>query len=61
MTPKQFHDWQTSGDTDDVMRFIDCLERADIARLIEAHPRLWIALPETLQQQIHRPAPPSDR
>ncbi|HEX42717.1 MAG TPA: hypothetical protein ENN81_11765 [Phycisphaerales bacterium] len=30
MTPKQFYDWQTSGGADDVMRFIDCLERADI-------------------------------
>jgi len=31
MTAKQFFDWQTSGGTDDVMRFVDCLERADIA------------------------------
>ncbi|MFV2066746.1 MAG: nucleotidyl transferase AbiEii/AbiGii toxin family protein [Pirellulales bacterium] len=30
MTPKQFFDWQTSGGTDDVMRLVDCLERADI-------------------------------
>ena len=30
MTAKQFYDWQTSGGTDDVMRLIDCLERADI-------------------------------
>lgn len=30
MTPKQFYDWQTSGGTDDVMRLVDCLERADI-------------------------------
>jgi hypothetical protein len=30
MTSKQFYDWQTSGGTDDVMRFVDCLERADI-------------------------------
>lgn len=28
---KQFYDWQTSGGTDDVMRLVDCLERADIA------------------------------
>jgi len=31
MTVKQFFDWQTSGGTDDVMRLVDCLERADIA------------------------------
>ncbi len=31
MTGKQFYDWQTSGGTDDVMRLVDCLERADIA------------------------------
>ncbi len=30
MTPKRFYDWQTSGGTDDVMRLVDCLERADI-------------------------------
>ena len=30
MTPKQFYDWQTAGGTDDVMRLVDCLERADI-------------------------------
>ena len=30
MTPKQFFDWQTSGGTNDVMRLVDCLERADI-------------------------------
>jgi len=30
MTEKQFFDWQTSGGTDDVMRMVDCLERADI-------------------------------
>jgi hypothetical protein len=28
MTAKQFYEWQTSGGTDDVMRLIDCLERA---------------------------------
>ena len=31
MTPKQFYDWQTAGGTDDVMRLVDCLERADMA------------------------------
>ena len=31
MTGKQFYDWQTSGGTDDVMKLVDCLERADIA------------------------------
>ena len=30
MTSKQFFDWQTSGGTDDVMRLVDCLERADL-------------------------------
>lgn len=30
MTAKQFFDWQTSGGTDDVMRLVDILERADI-------------------------------
>ena len=30
MTPKKFFDWQTAGGTDDVMRLVDCLERADI-------------------------------
>lgn len=30
MTPKQFFDWQTAGGTDDVMRLVDCLERADV-------------------------------
>lgn len=30
MTEKQFYDWQTSGGTDDVMRLVDCLERADV-------------------------------
>ena len=30
-TPKQFYDWQTAGGTDDVMRLVDCLERADLA------------------------------
>ena len=31
MTAKQFYDWQTSGGTDDVMRLVDCLEKADIS------------------------------
>src|SRR3989339_973881 len=31
MTAKQFYDWQTSGGTDDVMRLVDVLERADVA------------------------------
>jgi hypothetical protein len=30
VTAKQFYDWQTAGGTDDVMRLVDCLERADI-------------------------------
>lgn len=35
MTRKQFYDWQTTGGTDDVMRLVDALERADI---------LWCAI-----------------
>lgn len=31
MTAKQFYDWQTSGGTDDVMKLVDCLERADVS------------------------------
>jgi hypothetical protein len=31
MTSKQFYDWQTSGGTNDVMKLVDCLERADVA------------------------------
>ncbi len=31
MTGKQFFDWQTGGGTNDVMRMVDCLERADVA------------------------------
>lgn len=30
MTAKRFYDWQTVGGTDDVMRMVDSLERADI-------------------------------
>ena len=35
MTEKQFYDWQTLGGTDDVMRFVDALEKADV---------LWCAI-----------------
>lgn len=35
MTEKQFYDWQTLGGTDDVMRFVNALETADI---------LWCAI-----------------
>ena len=31
MTAKQFYDWQTAGGTDDAMRLVDILERADVA------------------------------
>ena len=31
MTAKQFYDWQTAGGTNDVMRLVDCLERADVS------------------------------
>lgn len=30
MTKKQFYDWQTVGGTDDVMRFVDALAKADV-------------------------------
>jgi hypothetical protein len=30
MNAKQFFDWQTSGGANDVMRLVDCLEKADI-------------------------------
>jgi len=30
VTSKRFYDWQTAGGTDDVMRLVACLERADI-------------------------------
>jgi len=30
MTAKQFYDWQTSGGANDVMRLVECLERADV-------------------------------
>lgn len=30
MTAKKFYDWQTDGGTNDVMRLVSCLERADI-------------------------------
>ena len=30
MTAKKIYDWQTVGGTDDVMRLVDCLEKADI-------------------------------
>lgn len=35
MTEKQFYDWQTVGGTDDVMRFVNALEKADL---------LWCAI-----------------
>jgi hypothetical protein len=31
MTGKQFYDWQTSGGTNDVMRLVSVLEKADVA------------------------------
>ena len=31
MMAKPFYDWQTAGGTDDVMRLVDSLERADVA------------------------------
>jgi len=32
MTAKRFYDWQTAGGTDDVMRLVAAVERADILR-----------------------------
>lgn len=52
MTPKQFFDWQTSGGTDDVMRLVDVLERADIAWLIEAHSELTDSLPDSVRRVL---------
>lgn len=31
MTPKKFFDWQTAGGANDVMRLVDCLEKADLS------------------------------
>lgn len=31
MTAKKFYDWQTAGGTNDVMRLVDAVERADIS------------------------------
>ncbi|MBC7978931.1 MAG: nucleotidyl transferase AbiEii/AbiGii toxin family protein [Armatimonadetes bacterium] len=31
MTAKKFYDWQTAGGSDDVMRLVDALERADVS------------------------------
>ena len=30
MTAKRFYDWQTAGGVDDVMRMVNCLEKADV-------------------------------
>ena len=30
MTAKQFYDWQTAGDTNDVIRMVNYLERTNI-------------------------------
>ena len=30
MTAKRFYDWQTAGGVDDVMRFVNCLEKSDL-------------------------------
>ena len=64
MTAKQLHDWQTSGGAGDVMRFVECIEHADVAWCAiggvavshwAAHPELWDVLPEGLRQQVQRP------
>ena len=31
MTGKEFFDWHTGGGTNNVMRLVDCLERADVS------------------------------
>ncbi|MEW6187719.1 MAG: hypothetical protein AB1585_18465 [Thermodesulfobacteriota bacterium] len=55
MTPKKFFDWQTAGGANDVMRLVDGLERADIARLVESHPHLLEWLDGELKGIITRP------
>ena len=51
MTAKQFFDWQTSGGTDDVMRLVDCLERADIdwCAVGDMAVNHWVAEPMVTQ------------
>jgi hypothetical protein len=51
MTAKQFFDWQTVGGTDDVMRFVDCMARADISRCAigGAAVNYWAAKPVVTQ------------
>ena len=64
MTAKRFYDWQTPGGAGDVMRLVECPERADVAWCAiggvavnhwAAHPELWDVLPEGLRQQVQRP------
>lgn len=56
MTSKQFYDWQTSGGTGDVMRLVDCLERADIAWCVIDGMAVnhWAGLPVNQQRGMMR-------
>ena len=58
MTARQFCDWQTTGGANDVLQLVDLLEPADIALLVESHPRLRKTLPNNLKQQIQPPKEP---
>jgi hypothetical protein len=55
MTGKQFFDGQTAGGTDDVMRLVESLERADIARLVESRPSLWSGVPDDVRPHLVPP------
>jgi hypothetical protein len=71
MTPRQFFDWQAAGGTDDLMRLVDCLERADIAWCAIGGVAVnhWAAQPmvtqdvdfvvaaDALKPQVRRPSP----
>ena len=39
MNARQFYDWQTSGGADDVLRLVDCLERAGVEWCARYRPR----------------------
>ncbi len=52
MTAKQFYNWQPCGGTDDVVKLVNCLEKADIARLVETHAELWQILPDVLKELV---------
>jgi len=57
MTAKQFYDWQTSGGTDDVMRLVDALGRADVHGIL-----MRVASPgDTLRGRIRAWSDPERR